>query len=120
MHKSLNKFAIIAAAGSLALTPAMAAAHDEPPAKPAPEAAPPAGDAKAKDPRLASLPADKQAAVLSWPPETQAYFWTLSAERQTLFWQLSDTDKVRLSQLPDEQKQEAWARIESRSAPSQA
>ncbi|WP_143738200.1 hypothetical protein [Erythrobacter donghaensis] len=72
-----------------------------------------------QDPRLASLPAEKQEAVKAWPPATQDYFWSLSDERKELFWRLSDPDKVRLSELPEEQQASAWAQIESMKAPSQ-
>ena len=119
MHKYLNTFALAGAAVGLALTPAMAAAQDETAAETTPEVAAPVEDASAKDARLASLPADKQAALLAWPQATQDYYWALSDERQELFWLLSDADKVRLSELPEDQQAPAWAQIESLPRPAQ-
>ncbi len=127
MHKSLNTLALAGSALAVALSPAMAAAQDETetmppveaPATETPADAQPA-EAADQDPRLASLPADKQDAVKAWPPATQDYFWSLSDERKALFWMLSDPDKVRLSELPEEQQASAWAQIESLKAPSQA
>lgn len=115
MHKSLNKFVLAGAAAAFALTPAIAAAQDDTLAEGTQDTA----ETAAEDPRLASLPADKQAAVASWPAETQEYYWSLTDERQQMFWSLSDSDKVRLSQMPDDQRESTWAQIESSVAPSQ-
>lgn len=121
MHKSLKNIALAGIASVLAATPALAAAQD-PAAEPAPaeEAATTQQAAPAEDPRLANLPADKQAAIKAWPAETQQYYWSLTEERQKVFWALSDTDKVKLSQLPEEQRESTWAQIEAQLTPPKA
>ena len=129
MHKYLNKFALAGSAMALALVPAMASAQEQtlpetaPPVETAAPTAPateaPTADTATPDPRLAALPADKQAAVQAWPAKTQDYYFSLTEERQQLFWMLSDPDKVRLSELPEDQQTSAWAQIESLPRPSQ-
>jgi hypothetical protein len=115
----MNTFVLSGSALGLALAPATVVAQDEVAAETMPEVATSAEDATAADPRLAALPADKQAQLLAWPEATQEYYWSLTVERQDLFWLLADEDKVRLSQLPEEQQAAAWAQIESRPRPSQ-
>jgi hypothetical protein len=119
MHNYLNTLALVGATAALTLSPAMALAQEQTPAETAAKPAAPAMEASPADARLASLPAEKQAALKAWPQATQDYYWALPAKRQELFWLLSDADKVRLSELPEDQQGPAWAQIESLPRPAQ-
>lgn len=113
MHKSMKKLVLAGAAVTFALTPAMVAAQDMSAPDAATDPAAPAAETMAEDPRMTSLPADKQDAIKAWPAETQTYYWSLTQERQQMFWALSDADKVTLSKMPEAQRESTWAQIES-------
>ena len=61
--------------------------------------------------------ADQQSAYDSWPAEAKAYFWTLSPPRQQLFFRLSDSDKIALVGMSPNDREAAWAKVESRVSP---